>query len=627
MKPFYCLLLAGFIFWGVQARGQFAQKLPNAQSTVACSRLYELMSTKPKEVLFGLSVTAEGDVLFSISSKEWFDKIFAIADGISADIVSKERYNCQVTPVARELTKGYVLAPRMKKDFAAHTLMNEPLMVSLNIGRLPQHLLGKELEANLIITTGGGLCYYTSFIDIERASWRLLPMGLYTDTLNNQMEVIADTFAFEPVYSRELQITIPFARGKSTFTRQDIQPLLDSINIGSNKIRKVAIRAYASVDGPEAVNARLMRERATAITRALKNAEPRLQHIEVRTAENWVEVYQALQALNRTDYLPLTKKQIKEKLALPQERALLDTVLAQHRKAIVTVYLQSTNRAIAAATNDWLMKQFETSVEQKDVTRARLLQKEIVDRIADNRLPEDYLYALEIPEETLFVPLMNDQVIYKYWLNLTAESEALEALRNLRKKDSTNGQINYNICALQMFFWQYASDSVNIPKLKEEILALPKQQVPASLVQRLLMNYHILLSNHYMLQGNYNKKDEALAYIKSNYNALQLKDQDLYSLAKYFSFYTQQPWALEIIQPRMEQLGISEDILFYYINLCFYYPEKFESADFKKILRHGVALNPERFCQFFTPNYMGGASMQLLDYAPLKNIYCESCKP
>lgn len=627
MKSFYSFLLICFLLCGLNAQGQSGAKLPDVQATTVCTQLEDLIESRPKEILFGLDITPAGEVFFLMDSKEWFDKIFAIADGISADVVSKDNYRCGGKVAEPGLTKGYLLAPRLKKDFAKHMSHDQANMVSLNIGKLPQHLIGKELEANLIITTSGGICYYTSFVNIERALWRLLPMGLYTDTLNNQMEIIADTFALEPVYSREIQLTIPFAKGKSTFTQEDIQPLLDSINIASNKIRKVAIRAYASVDGPEAINARLMRERAAAITQALKKAEPQLQRIEIRTAENWVEFYQAIQTLNRTGYLSLTKKQIKEKLALPQERAVLDTLLAKHRKAVVTVYLESTNRTIAAATNNWLQEQFTTSIQQKNVQRARLLQKEIVDRITDNRLPLHYLNKLEIPQETYFSPLINDHIMYKYWLNLCAESEALQALRNLRKKDSTNGQINYNICALQMFFWQYASDSVNIPKLKKEILALPKQQVPASLVQRLLMNYHILLSNHYMLQGNYDKKDSALAYIKNNYNALQLKDEDLYSLAKYFSYYSQQLWALEIILPRIDQLGISEDILFYYINLCFYYPETFNQRDFKKVLRQAAAINPKRFCDFFTPNDKGGASIQMLDYAPLQNAYCETCKP
>jgi hypothetical protein len=110
----------------------------------------------------------------------------------------------------------------------------------------------------------------------------------------------------------------------------------------------------------------------------------------------------------------------------------MDSILAGHRKAIVTVYLEKKTE-VSEVTNDNLAQQFKSAIGQRNLQKARIIQKEIVERVIDNRLPNDYINQLEIPSEKLFMPLLNDRVVYNLFLSHIYEDEALEQLLELKK--------------------------------------------------------------------------------------------------------------------------------------------------------------------------------------------------
>ena len=211
-------------------------------------------------------------------------------------------------------------------------------------------------------------------------------------------------------------------------------------------------------------------------------------------------------------------------------------------------------------------------------------------------------------------------------LKATTEYKALDNFLLLKQLDPENGRINYNICALRFFMWQYGADSLASKLLMKEINTLLNKGINMMLVKRMLINYHILKCEDQMRIYNYVGKDSSLNVIRNIYNGIRLNDEDIYSLARYYSFYAHQDWAEEIITPRIDKVDVSEDLIFYYINLLFFHPSSYGSEDFYKASLNGITLNRKRFCDFFLPNNKGGASMQLLDYEVIKTSYCEQCK-
>jgi hypothetical protein len=273
-----------------------------------------------------------------------------------------------------------------------------------------------------------------------------------------------------------------------------------------------------------------------------------------------------------------------------------------------------------------ILSDFNKAVNEKKITVARTILKEIAERIASSKLPYDYIKQIEVPQTKEFSSLLSDREVYKYLLKATTEYEALENFMALKDLDPYNGRICYNVCALRFFMWQYGGDTISQNKLLPEINMLPSMGINNILVKRMLINYHILKCEENLRAFNYAAKDRSLLIIRSIYKDLALNDEDIFSIAKYYAYYSHQQWAEEIITPRIDKTDVSEDLVFYYTNLLFFNPGTYSSELFHKACLNAINLNRKRFCKFFLPNDKGGASMQLLEYEEIKAMYCDGCK-
>lgn len=593
-----------------------------------CKACQEWIDAKPKEVLFGIQIAADGTVYFSMNNIEWFNKIFkSDAYGVSIDLVSKKRYQCGANARTVKnfvLPLGTVLPPVYRKSLVSGNLSPANGMLA-KVGKLSASLATEELEGNLVILNGNFICFYTNFVNIDRTAWQLLPMGLYTDSLIRDTKMYDASEADFFTYTKKEQLVIPFEKGKATFSTRFLKHFFDSVKLGDYKIRKVEIRAYSSVEGQEAVNKALMKKRADSIVKALKLYQPQLSRLRIITAENWLEYFQDIDKSDLDDMKDLSKEETRIKLVNKSVLTQVEPLLSKHRKAVITIYLEGKSK-ISFTDEEQMLSAFKKAIAADNVQEARLIQKEIVDEIADNRLPATYIDKLEVPQKREFSSLLNDREVYKYLLKTTSEYEAYDNLLALQKIDAANGHINYNICALSFFMWQYGGDTTIQKTLLKKINELPSYGINEVLAKRMQINYHILKCEEDMRLYNYDDKDKSVDFIYTTYQGLQLDDEDIYSLAKYFAFYSRLDYAEEIVFPRIDKLDVNEDLLFFYINTQFYFPETYETETFQKAVLNAAAINPGRYCHFFLSNDKGGASMQLLEYDSLKKIYCETCR-
>jgi hypothetical protein len=626
MKAPLLVLLLAFIYLSSKpllAQGQRVYT-DGRYTDPVCAGVLKMIEEKPKEVLFGISVGSDGTVIFEMDNREWFNKIFRPGMSVTADIVSKDRYACNAKALSQSLFKGYVMKPVTQAEFAGRTVQQMGNAIAIRIGKLPPALMNKEVEANLVILIGDEVCYYTNFVDIDRAAWDILPMGLYTDTLLNQTSRFDTAIANRFIYDHKVQVVVSFARNKDTYEGNDVKRVYDSLGLQNCTIKKCAIRAYSSVEGTEAANKQLMKGRANTMAGVLKRLQPGLNRISVLTAENWLDFYREIRNTPFADLGEMTREEAKVKLLDPVIREGLEPILGKERKCILTLYYAQKS-GLEKVTNKLVVDSFQHALGAKKIGLARLIQKEIFERVSDHKLPDLYLDQLEIPREKDNLELLSDRIIYKYWLEESDEKDALAAFQEVKALDPGNGKVNYNICALSIFEWHFYSDSVDAPGLRAAIDSLGGEGIDPSLVKRMLVNYHILLSFDLLNKFKYDEKDKAVQFIKENYEALTLSDEDRFSLAKYFSFYSQQDWAKELIGKRIDQLDVSEDLLFYYVNLGFFSPSDYEDEAFGKALLNASMLNRVRFCHFFNSINKGGASMQLLEAPVFRQLYCEDC--
>jgi hypothetical protein len=625
MKKF---LVTGLLLLSIKAFTQLPYNLIDGREHKYCTSCKAMIEQMPREVLFGIHINTNGDIYFSMNNANWFNKIFKNDSyGVAVDLVSKNRYLCSTNTADMDdaLPRGIMLRPVYRPALLDGIDELNRGNVFVKIGKLPAALRGKQFEGNLVIVNGNYICYYTNFVNIDRSVWQLLPMGLFTDSLMqyNSSDSSRQTALF--TYTKKVQLEIPFQKSSAAFNSSYLKLFFDSLNLVKYRIQKTEVRAYSSVEGPQTVNSDLMNRRADSIVLALRKYQPSLPGIKIYTAENWLQFFRDIEETTFSSLQDFSKTEIKQKLT---DRALLtqlEPLLSKHRKAVVTLYLDSKTSE-AYNSDSSLLSDFKNAVLNKDVSKARIIQKEITERIIDNKLPLEYLGRLEVPQTKEFSTLLNDREVYKYLLKATSEYEALDNFSALKKLDPGNGRINYNICALQFFMWQYGGDTLIQNTLLKDIHALLKMGISSILVKRMQINYHILKCEENMRVFNYAGKDSSLKIIHDTYEGLALNDEDIFSLAKYYANYANYNWAAEIIEPRIDQLDVSEDLVFYFINLQFFNPANYGTQSFGKAVLNAVNLNNKRFCNFFLPNDMGGAAMQLLEYDELKEIYCESCK-
>ncbi len=590
-----------------------------------CISCKTVIDQKPKEVLFGIQINDKGEVFFTMNDKAWFDKIIkSNSYGISVDLISKDRYACGRTiPVNRKIPLGNSLPGVYRNELLSRNVDLPEGGIYTKIGDLPHYLKGKEVEGNLIILNESYICYYSNFVNIDRSAWELLEMGLFTDSLISGIGNSTKKQGKNSTYSRIHQFEIPFEKASSRLDPAFLTTYLDSLRVSDARITKVGIRAYSSVEGSEKFNKELMKRRAASAVSGLKKYQPAMKNISVVSAENWIDFFKDIQDTRFSHFTGKSKPRIKEELNETAQLPEMEGILSNHRKVMVTLYTQSKSRYYSMHDTS-LSTELSRAIEMKDVPKAQELQKEIALRIADNKLPISFMSKIEVPKSKLYAPLLNDREVYRYLLQGSNEQQALENFLEIRKMEPDNGKLNYNISSLRFFMWQHG-DTTDVSSLPEEINKLANQGISPNLIQRMKINYFILKGEDQMSAFKYDAKDSSLQEIRKLYASTDMSDEDVFSMAKYYAHYSQMAWAKEIIQPRVTKLDVSEDLVFYYLNLLFYDPSIYSSDTFRNAMLAASNLNPKRFCDYFKPNDKGGAGMQLLEYPQIRGMYCVEC--
>jgi hypothetical protein len=611
----------------LESRAQATQELIDGRDDKSCEPCKHFIDNKPKEILFGIHVH-DGVITFSITGEEWFNRMFPDNTcGIAVDLVTKEQLGCnKKEPKDDNWYMGTVTKPMYLAELKKNLKKDNDGEITINLGRVPANLSKKELEGNLVVVRGNKVCYYSNFINIDEASWELLDMGLFTDSLIDTRNVInrQDTASKHFYFTRKRTITIPFERNKSEYSESDIKKLYKSMNLKGYRVARAEIRAFSSVEGPLSTNLSLQKDRADHILSAIQSHQTEKILTEVVTAENWVEFMQSIDHSQFSYLKNLSKAEIKKRLEKKSLLDSLDSRLAKQRKAIITLYLNPVSE-IDNVDDESVIDSLNASMKSKDMEKSSRILRAIFEKIADNKEPSDLLEKILIPGEKQYTDLSNALEVYKYMLGTQELEEAIRELHKIEKLSPENGKIKYNICALQIHMWALNDKYMSKEVLMQQISALLKYGIRQQLVNRMIINYNIVLCDIFMKQQNFDAKDRTLADIKKNLVARNFDDNDLLSIGKYFTYYRQYNWADEILKPRMEKLDVNEDLVFFYINLSILRGAKFKSDINKNMVLNAISINSKRFCRFYNSIDNGGVSMQLLTEPYWKGLYCDNC--
>jgi hypothetical protein len=624
------LTLSLFLF-SIELIGQqyFDIKNPGDDYYKKCQDCINLIDNKPKEIQFGIQRDESDNLYFVVTRKEWFDLLIKKSgDGIAIDIVTKDSYDCsEERKVKKSTIRGDLQRPLYLKELKQNMLPSENGGVFIKMGTIPEKYRNKEIEFNIVFLKDKYLCFYNNFFDLKTYRWDLLDMGLYFDTLTYKTQLDTSLSDQEKyiLQHKVLKFEIPFERNKSEYSNEDIRPLYDTLKLTDFNIQKIIIRAYSSIEGNEERNIQLQQERAQSIADALQSFQKPTITTEITATENWVDFLNDITLSSYSGLATLSKTEIKEKLKDKKLEQDLEPYLKNHRKAVVILELQKKDKFEHIPVTE-LMGLFSQSISDHNLEQAIEIQNSIFEKVRNHEVPVKYIDKMEIPEKSEYSLLLNKNSIFKYLMNELDVYNTYKELTELQDLVPNDGHIRYNICALKFKVWLLGENAINPVDFKKEINELKKWGIPQNLIKRMLINYEIIMSEYYMMQGDFASKDKSLKYIFSNYQYVPLSDADYLSLAQYFSSYARYDWATKLLDKKVKSIDVDEDLIFYYLNLTLIDEKLTKRTDYRTIMLNALNLNKTRFCEIFNSIGNGGITFQLLNNEYLRKTYCENCQ-
>lgn len=589
---------------------------PQEQEKV-CGEFIKRIKTLPGDVSMGF-LEKDGEVYWGITDETWISKIFGNRDAIAADIVLKSQFPCgQKNLISQsDMPKGELQRPIELREAKRSMIVDETGLATFPIAEIPAHLKGQDYEVNMLLIHDGYMCQYTSFYNIPIQEWQLPEMPMFYDSSKANGATV--------VLEKKLQFVIPFQKNKFTYSEKDIKPLYDSLRLTDYTIKSIRIRAYASVEGSAENNIKLQNNRAEAIAKALEAVQKQEAIKNIIAEENWVEFLEDVEKTEHKSLTSLQRTEIKAKLETGGLAAALEPVLSKHRKAVVELDLEKKSSYLDASP-DLLKDAFLDAIEKKDSLKSLEIQEVIITRIRKKQISTELLDSTVIPVEKKFAHLHNNRVAF-HAEHSTDINKSLNEFLELKKLFPWKGAIDYNIAVLKLKRWAANDTLTTEPELKREITALAKRGIKNVMVKKLLVNYHIILSEVLMEMRDYPGKNMAMKFVFDNHKTLGMKDADLLQLSRYFSAYSRDDWAEKMLNVRVRNLNAEEELVFYYINLTIANPKNVKKASYRSIINNAAGKNPKRFCKMFDAYGKGGINFQLLADDYLKKTYCDVCK-
>lgn len=585
-----------------------------------CGELTAKLRQLPPEIRFHSRVIGDTAYLIFSSAKLFWDFFSEKKDGFAIDIINQDQYQCDnIQRLSSSTThKGFLLPPVYRDEIKKKARITPNGDMVIPAGVIPPSFDRNKIEANYLLIDDQYGCDYTFNVSVDSYGWDLLPMPLYYDTLyrSSMAERYRDL-------EKTLRFTIPFQKNTSIYKPEDIKPLYDSLRLTDFEITAIRIRAFTSVEGSLKRNMELQDERARSIVNALQSFQPEHIRSDITSAENWVEFLESVEGSGFRNMLTMTKDEVKEALKDPMLAEKLEPILAKERKAIIELELDK-RVSYSGSTGAELKNFFDQSIEQKNINEALYIQEVIFHKIRRDELPYDFLNELGIPRAIGYGSLLLNAASFAY----EHDNNLFEALKTFTELNQLLGgspKVEYNICALRLKVWLKTPRMINGEELRTRIESLQKKGVPGMLVTRLMVNYSLVQTEIDLKEGKYQEREKWLNFVMTTYRKIKVSDEDLLSLAKFLAHNSRYDWAEKILEPRMKDINVSADVLFYYLTLTISDRRNTSSKNYRAIMLNAVNINSERFCHIFAPIPQDGASFQLLEDTQLKKTWCENC--
>lgn len=553
-------------------------------------------------------------IYYYFSDLALFSKIFSSGDeALAVEIVQENQFLCKEMNVLHRsfAYDGLLFSPVKVSDILKKNEKKDANEVLFQLGTVPPEITGK-FDCNLLLIKNQQVCARFVRTPIVTPAPQLIETVLFTDTVAKS----------EITKSKNLRFTIPFEKDKFDYSAKDIKPIYDSLELNKYNIKQATVLAYASVEGSTERNFELQKKRAQSIINVLQTFQLDTIKKVIRTFENWDQFKRDIKYTSHNYLNTLSKEEVKAKLQDEKILKDLEPILKNHRKAVL--FLKIVEKIDLANNKEDLVQYYANALAVKDVTTATTLQTALINAVMANEIDLLAIDTIDIPRVKENAQLLNNKQILKYYLK--KNENHIDSLEAYSKLDPSNVFIKYNILDLKLKSWRDSSITITSPEpIIKQIKALYNTKIDKKLINRLYVNYHILVADFYKNTGKYKYSNDAVNLVKKYYRTVETTPQDLYALSTFFGNYKRTEWALEILFPIIQNTPSAEydeDILFYFLSIALGNMDLFDRNEMNIYLQRAREIDPVRFCQLYGAPDL---SFQLLKDEGLKTLYCESC--
>jgi len=542
-------------------------------------------------------------------------------DGIAVEVVQKDQYPCtgdnildNNLPGKGILVKRFWSRKLFKKNMNKDKKKDE---IEVKIGKFPENIKG-EYELNLLIIKERRVCK-----NIMRSF--VMEAGL---EYSNKVELLADTISagagkyMPQVSANKINFNIPFEKSKVNYKAQDVEPLLKQLDEPDYIINEVNITAYSSIEGSEEKNAQLQKDRAQSIVKVLESRQKDNIKTNIITKDNW-EMFQ--NDIKETKYAELAEKTIKEAQDYIREKRIheeLEPILSKQRYAdvemTVTYDITGDKEQVFAAS------MFNKAIKKRDLPLALSIQKFIFKKIMDKKYNVKVVELMNIPFEKDFAGLLMNKLWLEKYLNKIEENKELFGkITQLHTLDPSNPYIQYNYIYFDILLSDFGNEKTMRDRQKM-IDELYKTTLSKPTVDNLNIEYQFKIIHHYdSLPTPHPNMISSLEKIKKIVNINDANWQSALKLAYIFIDQKDFDFAINLIEPFIDEDNVFDELLFTYIGLCSKAQHRLSSSLFLKTMIKASELDKDRFCKMVNPQQL---NFQVFDNYDVKEHYCKVCK-
>lgn len=492
-------------------------------------------------------------------------------------------------------------------------------------------------EFNIVILQKKKVCRVLHFTDVCGEH--------YEDTvkLSWQHDLNEKPFELKPAI-KELKFTVPFEQGKFDYKLADIKPLIDSLSADEFIILDAVVKAYASVEGSEAINKKLQEQRAQSILAAMQQGQHEKIVSSIETMEDWNLFYEQLHYM-KSHYV-LSDKPREEIKALLENKDFAETLEsafeAQRRAEIalkVQTIINQSNRGKLAVEMFNRMSDSLAKAKHADpaiIDSMERIQSFVYKHIFEGSIDTLWAYKMNIPLQPGFQRLLLNQLWFEN--NITAIPDSNEwrnktynRLNTLISFKQPSWQARWNMLVFLHDTWSNGpiNSGIQMDWILQQLSSL-ENAVPFQLrksVQELNLDFHFKAVLYYHSQRGGTariKKLGALSYIFNHYNGQQLTPREALTLARFFVHYEVDSWAQQMLIPFALCENPDKEALAYLLKLTYQHIEEYPLSYYFEMVKYSSKImSPEEWC----PLFIGpcNISFQLFDHEELRDLYCEQC--